>query len=581
MLPEEHPTGSFTSPEASLMRNSRRPALSATPLVALLLAAGCSSSEGGGEPPVTFNPNAGGAGGTGGQVGVNGGAAGTPSGVSGSPSEGQGGSSLNAGTGGTATSGGGTGGAPVTDIPPQTTPGGYFSAPPWHGYAWTGDDALNLGTTRSAQDFADLPAETAFCLSGSVGPDPDTDADGPLGYRGVALLGFNIQQDVSAAVEGQEPTIGSIVPTGTGVAVNYTKTAGAVLRIQLQGPNGETDASQRWCAELTEVQGPAFVLYTDFRTNCWEPLGSVTSIPYTTTVPTAPIAAVVMTVPGDDTTPTPYDICVAGFADGTSVDDAPDNFGLPAGLLTGTMSGEAEKIKVVGLDGESYVVNNNAWGVNSADGTQQLRYTANSFEILQQSAGPGGDSSPASFPSIYIGANGAQSGVNGATTAGDNPLPIQVSDITTLPTTFRHNASNGDYNATYDVWFAPTAPSTEYDTALAAFLMVWTYKPANRVAIGGRVATANVAGRDWGLFVGPRGGGGPDANLPVISYVNEGPSVQSFSFDLKLFMNDAITRNTGLTANMFLTDVFAGFEIWSGGAGLRVDEFSAVINPTP
>jgi hypothetical protein len=30
---------------------------------------------------------------------------------------------------------------------------------------------------------------------------------------------------------------------------------------------------------------------------------------------------------------------------------------------------------------------------------------------------------------------------------------------------------------------------------------------------------------------------------------------------------------------MFLTDVFAGFEIWGGGQGLRVDEFSAEINP--
>jgi hypothetical protein len=25
---------------------------------------------------------------------------------------------------------------------------------------------------------------------------------------------------------------------------------------------------------------------------------------------------------------------------------------------------------------------------------------------------------------------------------------------------------------------------------------------------------------------------------------------------------------------MFLTDVFAGFEIWSGGSGLRIDDFT-------
>lgn len=369
--------------------------------------------------------------------------------------------------------------------------------------------------------------------------------------------------------------MGSIAPTGLGVAVNYTKTAGQTLRIQLQGPNGDTDANQRWCAELTEPQGPDFIEYGAFRTACWLPVGD----PGSTTYAMQPISAVVMTIPGDDEDDLPYDICIEGFADGNSVADAPTEFNLPAGLLTGTMSGEAAKIKVVGRDGNSYIINNNAWGVNSGDGTQQIRYTANSFEVLRQVAGPGGDSSPASFPSIYIGANGAQSGVNGATTTGNNPLPIQVSAINSIPTTFRHNASNGDYNATYDVWFAPSPPAGEYDTALAAFLMVWTYKPTGRVAIGNRVGGANVGGRDWGLFVGPRGGGGPDNNLPVISYVNEGASVQSYSFDLNEFIDDAVARNVGLTDNMFLTDVFAGFEIWSGGQGLRVDEFSAVVNP--
>jgi hypothetical protein len=562
------------------MPNTRRLALSLSSLVALLMAAGCSSSdEGSGDNPNvnTFVPGGGGAAGTGGTTNAPVGNAGTGQVATGGTSnEGQGGTSL-VGAGGTDAAVGGAGGAaPVEDIPPQETPGGYFEAGSWHGYAWTGDDALNIGTTRSVETYTDLEFGQPFCLEGSVGPDPDTDGPtGPLGYRGVALLGFNVQQDAFAAVEGQEPTIGSIVPTAMGVAVNYTKTAGSTLRIQLQGPNGETDANQRWCAELTAVQGPAFVFYDDFRTSCWLAAGAAGSVPYAR----EPFSAVVMTVPGDATNPVPYNVCIAGFADGNSVDDAPDSFSLPPGLLTGTMSGEAEKIKVIGRDGNAYIVNNNAWGVNSGNGTQQIRYTANSFEVLRQTAGPGGDSSPASFPSIYIGANGSQSGVNGATTAGDNPLPIQVSAITSIPTTFNHNAGTGDNNATYDVWFAPSAPTAEYGTALGAFLMVWTYKPANRVAIGTSRGQATVGGRTWELFVGPRGGGGPDANLPVISYVNTGASVQNYSFDLKAFIDDAVQRNVGLTTGMFLTDVFAGFEIWSGGTGLRVNEFTAVVNP--
>jgi hypothetical protein len=369
-----------------------------------------------------------------------------------------------------------------------------------------------------------------------------------------------------------------------GVAVNYTKTAGQILRNQLQSIAGETSEDGRWCAELTEVNGPAFVPYTAFRTRCWfsaangsTPAQIATSVAYAR----QPIAAVVLTVPGDDLDPVPYNVCVSGFADGNSVADAPTGGSLPAGLLSGTLSGEAARIKVAGKDGNSYIINNNAWGDNSGDGTQQIRYTGNSFEILRQTAGPGANSSPASFPSIYIGANGATSGVNGATTVGDG-LPIQVSAITRIPTTFNHSGPLGDNNATYDVWFAPNGTPGQYGTAQAAFLMVWTHRPAGRNPIGnnaGRtgITVAGVPGT-WDLWVGPRGGGGPDANLPVLSYVAP-QTMRNFTFDLNLFIKDAVSRNVGLTNNMFLTDVFAGFEIWGGGAGLRVDEFSADINP--
>lgn len=510
----------------------------------------------------------------------------TPGAVGSGGSEGQLNPALNSG-GTTGVSAGGSTGVvpPVVDELPQATPGGYFESGAWHGYAWTGDDALGLGTTRSVEDFALLPAGDPFCLQGSVGPDPDVPPG--TGYQGVALLGFNIAQEKFGAVEGQEPPIGSIAPTGLGVAVNYTKSAGQILRIQLQGPNGDTVADERWCAELTAVQGPAFIPYTSFRTQCWLAAGAAGSVPYSG----QPLAAVVMTIPGDDADPVPYNVCVAGFADGNSVADAPTSISLAAGLLSGTISGEAARIKVVGKDGQSYVINNNAWGDNSADGTQQIRFTGNSFEVLRQTAGPGANSSPASFPSIYIGANGATMGVNGASTAGDNPLPIRVSDIVTLPTTFNISGTMGDNNAAYDVWFAANPPAGQYDTAQTAFLMVWTHKPGDRNPIGtnnqpfATGQTVQGVPGTWDIWVGARGGGGPDANNPVINYVAPG-TVTAITFDLKLFIQDAVNRSqtgrlNGFTFSdqLFLTDVFAGFEIWSGGAGLKVDEFSARINP--
>jgi hypothetical protein len=554
-------------------------------LVSLLAAAGvaaCSGGEEGGTPPGQFF----GGGGTGatpvggaGTTGLGGPQAGGGTGGAGSDvnqpgviTPGAGGGAATAGAGGTA----------AVDAPPTATPASYFESGAWHGFAWTGVDNLNIGSTRTPIDFAAQVAGEPFCFSGSVAPDPGVGEMQTGCCEGVALLGFNVNQGLSETV-GVEAPVETTVPANAGVAVNYTKADGQPLRIQLDGPTGS------WCADLLPAQGPAFIRYQAdpanaaapfFRSQCWLAPGAAGSVPYAR----EPISAVVMTVPGEAAQPRVFDVCVAGFADGNSAADAPTSINLTAGILRGELSGEAARVKVVGTDGKSYIINNNAWGINSANGTQRIRYSGNSFEVLAQSAGPGGDSSPASFPSIYIGNNGATSGVNGASTTGEDNMPRQISAITSIPTRFSHNASNGDYNATYDVWFAPNGtPTPGYGTAQAAFLMVWTYKPGGRVAIGQRVATANVANRSWGLFVGPRGGNLADSNLPVISYVNEGPAIPDFEFDLKAFIDDALARNISTNGNpfnntLFLTDIFAGFEIWSGGAGLRLNEFRATVN---
>jgi hypothetical protein len=56
--------------------------------------------------------------------------------------------------------------------------------------------------------------------------------------------------------------------------------------------------------------------------------------------------------------------------------------------------------------------------------------------------------------------------------------------------------------------------------------------------------------------------------------------------DLNVFIQDSVQRaNTGglrglqFGSNLFLTDVFAGFEIWAAGTGLRVNEFTADVVP--
>lgn len=556
------------------MRKATHLALSTTSLVALLSAFGCSSDGGGGDSNDGVTPfTPGGVPGAAGTTGVPGagGNTGAPVGAAGASgvNEGQAGTSFNAGLGGSAMAAGGAGGTSAT-VPPGPPPGGYFRSGAWNGYAFTGANVdVVPGTTIAPTTFDMLAPGEAFCVTGSVAADPDTDGEaGPLGYRGVSLLGFNINQAQEPAEGETEPAIGTAVPTGTGIAVAFTKTVPSTVRIQIQGPTGETNENDRWCYEIPGDAGPIFAPYAEFNTKCWDGTG--------TNYTGQPLAAVLFTVPGGATNATPYGYCIDGFADGNSAADAPESI-TEAVLLSGTLDERFERRRVIGRDGKSYVVQNNAWNPASPEGAQVLQFTGNSFEIAQQNAGGVGDV-PLAFPSIYVGRNGFRGANDSQTTASDDNLPRQISQIGSIQTRFSHNAS-GDANATYDVWFAAQPPQGEYQTATGAFLMVWTYKPGNRNAIGGfgggQAEPVTVDGRQWNLFVGGRAeAGDPGAgNAQVISYVVPNGSIPDYSFDLNLFIRDAVQRGL-LNQNLYLTDIFAGFEIWSGGTGLRVNEFT-------
>jgi hypothetical protein len=556
------------------MRNTSHLALSTTSLVALLSAFGCSSDGGGGDDGNVNGFTPGGVGGSTGVAGSTGvpGAGGTtggPVGAAGSSGEGQAGASFNAGLGGSATAAGGAGGT-TGGVIPTAPAGGYFRSGAWNGYAFT---AANVdvvpGTTITPANFDNIMPGQPFCVSGSVAPDPDTDGvTGPLGYRGVSLLGFNINQAALAAEGELEPAIGTAVPTGTGIAVAFTKTVTSTLRIQIQGPTGETNENDRWCFQIPGNAGPIFAPYSEFNTKCWDNTG----IGYTG----QPLTTVVFTVPGADMNPTPYGYCIDGFADGNSAADAPDSI-TEGVLLSGALDEKFERALVTGRDGKTYIVQNNAWNPASQQGQQVLQYAGNSFVVAQQNANGVGDV-PLGFPSIFVGRNGFRGPNDTQTTALDDDLPVQISQINSIQTRFSHNAS-GDANATYDVWFAAQPPQGEYQTATGAFLMVWTFKPGNRNAIGGfgggTPQQANVDDRQWNLFVGGRAeAGDPGAgNAQVISYVVPNGSIPDYSFDLNLFIQDAVNRGL-LNPNLFLTDIFAGFEIWSGGRDLAVREFT-------
>ncbi|HEY5960591.1 MAG TPA: hypothetical protein VIV60_28755 [Polyangiaceae bacterium] len=466
-------------------------------------------------------------------------------------------------------------------------PGGWWKAwkdEGWHGCAWTAIGAdSTTGTKIDPEDFKSKAAADPYTVWGNVAKHPD--------YKSVALLGFNLNQDTAGAdcgriAQAKEGPPGIAFASGKkGIAVNVAKGGSHVagttftLRVQIQTPKGNLPGvdgdNDRWCQTITVAAGKAFMPFEEFTTKCWNKGGTD---PVGDKYANQAISAIVFTVPGGKDADLPFEFTINGFALGNAAEDAPD--GSATTTFQGTIGGpggkdkDYERTKVV-VGGEEYIIQNNNWG--KWDGTDQtLSFKNNSFKItLPTGAGPGGGV-PASFPSIYIGHNGST--LNGMHTSATDNLPMQVSAIKSVKTTYKWTGTCGNgFNASYDVWFSASKPTAEYTDAISGFVMVWLCDPGDAQPIGSKQRTASIAGNSWDVWVGPRGGSGTNSNAPVVSYTKASGSLNSLSFDLLEFIKDASTN--GIQGSWYLTDVFGGFEIWNGGStnGLSLDEFTCVV----
>jgi hypothetical protein len=240
---------------------------------------------------------------------------------------------------------------------------------------------------------------------------------------------------------------------------------------------------------------------------------------------------------------------------------------------SGVLATQYPKLPISTTDGnKEYALMGNWWWVY--DG-QTISYQGLSFTIGNPNHAASPDNNPIGFPTMFIGA------YQGIDTLGSN-LPKQVSALTTVPTVFGTNAAEGkrdDYNATYDVWFTPDGNKLTSGASSppkgGAYLMVWLFKPSNRRPRGSvwyAGHTVNGVDGAWDVWID----GAPTDPL-CISYVSVNP-LDGLAFDLNNFIQDAVTNKYGIKSSMYLSIVFAGFEIWSGGEGLQVKNYCAKVN---
>jgi hypothetical protein len=490
-------------------------------------------------------------GGTGGAT--NGGKGGTGGGTAGGTSGGTGGAAGGTVGGAGGATGGTAGGAGVSPMGGSAGVGdpvtGYFTSGSWKGFAWTA--TFGVGTTVMPASFEGV-ADWPICANGMVAGVED-------GSTG-AMVGWNLNQAPTA-----DAPLADITPGNEGISVNITATVPAQLRLQIQAADGADNAEHRWCAEIGTGGAAIFVPYSSFNTECW-PGGVGTA--YDGTVP---LTQVIVQVPSAPTA-VAFDFCINSIAES----DAEGMTGMGCDLsapvngsaLSGTLA-PSNKFQRTGTNTGSPAINvqNNIFG---SGGQYDINYDGPSFTITNFTGSAATSGAPMGYPSLFIGSAGG----DGQATNGSN-LAKQVMTLTDIPTAWRWSGTGTEFNVAYDVWFSPTAG--DGGATSRSFLMVWFHKTGNVFAEGegeqhsGGQATIN--GKTFSTYVSQQFEG-----RPIISYVAS-TTISEWSFDLNDFITDAKTRTSTaqatpvITDALYLTNVFAGFEVWSGISNLKTDKF--------
>lgn len=242
---------------------------------------------------------------------------------------------------------------------------------------------------------------------------------------------------------------------------------------------------------------------------------------------------------------------------------------------SGSLSGQYGVAKVT-AGGKEYVVQVNEWGSTAA---QTLSYGNPFMKMTTQNGSNPSNDKPTGFPSMFIGNN------SGNSTSGSG-LPKAVSSLGTVLTTWNWadggtaaSTANHIYNVAYDVWFSTGSGGDSGSIPSGGYLMVWYYAQGCQPVGSIKKAGLTIPGIPgcWNVWVGAYNG------RPVISYMHQG-MIKSLGFDLNLFIKDAYTNAAaygGTTANYknwYLSNIFAGYEIWKGGVGLQTTSFCAEVN---
>lgn len=216
--------------------------------------------------------------------------------------------------------------------------------------------------------------------------------------------------------------------------------------------------------------------------------------------------------------------------------------------------------------GGTYTVQDDEWDSKAAQCVATPGGAA--FTVTKSALANPSSGDPGSYPSIYAGCNWGA-----CTHGGLAAQPQQLSDLgagdvtTTLATT---DPPGGAYDVSYDIWMNQ-APTTS-GAPDGAEVMVWLNHHGGVQPAGDEVATGvTIGGYTYDVWYSKDAGNGP-----CVTYEMTSAHTDVTNLDLLPLFEDGGNRGY-LDPSWYLIAVEAGFEIWQGGEGLAVRDFSVAL----
>lgn len=222
---------------------------------------------------------------------------------------------------------------------------------------------------------------------------------------------------------------------------------------------------------------------------------------------------------------------------------------------TAAAQSTCSQFDVTPLDGGVYNFQMDEW-----NSSQQECATMNGvgFTITTADFALATNGAPATYTSVYR-------GCHWGTCTSSNPFPIEENNIASASSSVTITQPSGYNNdSAYDIWFNQTSTTTGQPNGTE--VMIWINHQGSIQPFGSNVGNVTIDGSSWAVWTGKQ------SSWNIVSYVDNTP-VTSANLNLLPFFSDAVSRGS-LQSTWWLIDVEYGFEIWTGGQGLAVSNFS-------